>query len=122
MQSIQSLIGSVRADADLPHIRTHILSIANVVGQVISETEDTMLTSPSLRGRVEPVVRNLTLCKSKLISADAEGEDLRSKGRVRELMSRLPPLAFEIARQTKELVQRVENADHEQGLGQEDYS
>lgn len=38
-------------------------------------------------------------------------------------MSSLPPLAFEIARETKELVQRVEMADQGEGDGgQEDYS
>lgn len=117
MQFIQSLIGSVRAKAHLDHIRNHITSIANVVDQVISATNDTMATSSSLLESVEPVVSNLTRCKLKLISANAESEDLRT-----ELMSRVPPMAFEIARETKELVERVGMVDKEQTLGQEDYS
>lgn len=126
MRSIQSLVASVRADADLFQVRTHVSTIANVVGQVVTATNNTMSTSSSLRGRVEPVVHNLTVCKSRLISANAESEALREKGRVREFMSRLPPLAFEIARETKDLVQRVEMVDQERergrGQGPEDYS
>ncbi len=81
-----------------------------------------MPASSSLRGAVEPIVRNLKNCKSRLISASAESEGLGEKGRVREFMSKLPPLAFEIARETKELVQRVEAVDQQRGQGQEDYS
>jgi hypothetical protein len=81
-----------------------------------------MSASSSLRGGVEPVVRNLANCKSRLTSASAESEALGEKRRVREFMSKLPPLAFEIARETKELVQRVEMVDQERGQRQEDYS
>jgi G protein-coupled receptor kinase-interacting protein 1 C term len=122
VHSIQSLVGSIRAEAELHQIRTHISTIANVVGQVVSATENSMPVSSSLRSQVEPIVRNLANCKSRLISASAESEGLGDKGRVREFMSKLPPLAFEIARETKELVQRVEMVDQEGAQGREDYS
>lgn len=76
-----------------------------------------MSASSSLRGEVEPIVRNLANCKSRLMTASAESESLSEQGRVREFMSKLPPLAFEIARETKELVQRVEKVDQEKGRG-----
>jgi hypothetical protein len=81
-----------------------------------------MSASSSLRGGVEPIVRNLANCRSRLASASTESEALGEKSRVREFMSKLPPLAFEIARETKELVQRIEMVDQERGQRPEDYS
>jgi hypothetical protein len=81
-----------------------------------------MPSSAQLCGQVEPIVQNLANCKSRLMSASAESEGLGDKGRAKEFMSRLPPLAFEIARETKELVQRVEMVDQGGEPGQEDYS
>jgi hypothetical protein len=81
-----------------------------------------MSASSSLRGSVEPIVRNLANCKSRLVSASAESEALGEKRREGEFMSKLPPLAYEIARETKELMQRVEMVDQERGQRQEDYS
>jgi septation ring formation regulator EzrA len=120
VRSIQSLVGSIRAEADLPQIRSHISTIADVVGQVVGATENSLATSSALRGRVEPIVQNLAQCNSRLANASAESEGLGEKRTAREFMSRLPPLAFEIARETKELVQRVELADS--GGPLEDYS
>lgn len=122
MRSIHSLVGSIRAEADLPTTRSHISTIANVVGQVVTATENSMPTSSLLYKQIEPIIRNLANYKSKLVSASAESESFGEKGDVREFMSRLPPLAYEIARETKELVQRVEIVDQERGRGQEDYS
>jgi G protein-coupled receptor kinase-interacting protein 1 C term len=122
VRSIQSLVGSVRAEADLDQIRTHISTIANVVGEVISATENSLPGLASLLGRVEPVIHNLANCNSRLMSASAESERLGDKGRVRSFMSKLPPLAFEIARETKELVQRVDTAEQGPGQREEDYS
>lgn len=121
MRSIQSLVGSIRAEADLPQIRTHISTIADVVSDVVSATEHSMPVSASLRARVEPIVLNLSSCRSRLMTASAESEVL-DKRRVREYMSKLPPLAFEVARETKELVQRIETLDQEDRQGQDDYS
>lgn len=122
VHSIQTLVGSIRAEADLPQIRTHISTIADVVGEVITATGDCIASSASLRATVEPIVLNLTNCRSRLISASGESEALSEKMRVKDFLSQLPPLAFEIARETKELVQRVEDADQEVLQGQEDYS
>ncbi len=122
VHSIQTLVGSIRAEANLPQIRTHISTIADVVGEVVTATEGCIASSSSLRASVEPIVLNLTNCRSRLISASAESEALSEKMQVKGFLSQLPPLAFEIARETKELVQRVEEADQEVGQGQDDYS
>ena len=79
-----------------------------------------MSVSASVRRRVEPIVLNLAKYRSTLIHASAESEGLAEGGETREFMRRLPPLAFEIARETKELVQRVEMTDQERVQGRED--
>lgn len=122
VRSIQSLVGSIRAEEELPQIRTHIATIANVVSEVVSATENSLLVLAPLRGSVEPIVHNLAKCNERLMSANDESERLGDKGRIRSFMSRLPPLAFEIARETKELVQRVDMADQEQRRREEDYA
>lgn len=119
VRSIQSLVGSIRGGAELGQIRTHISTIAKVVGDVVNSTEDALPAPSSLRGQVEPIVRNLAKGRSRMMNASAESEGLTDKAKVKDFMSRLPPLAFEIARETKELVQMIDSADQEQLQGQD---
>jgi G protein-coupled receptor kinase-interacting protein 1 C term len=119
VRSIQSLVGSIRNGAKVGQIRTHISTIAKVVGDVVNATEEALPTSPSLRGQVEPIVRNLAKGRSRMMTAGAESEGLKDKAQTKEFMSKLPPLAFEIARETKELVQKIDSADQEQLQGQD---
>jgi hypothetical protein len=44
----------------------------------------------------------------------AEGEGASSAEQIRNATNKLPPVAFEIARETKELVQRLDPVDHEE--------
>lgn len=118
MRSIQSLVASIRAEESLPSIRSHITEIASVVGGVVSATESSiqepMFISDSLKAKLALSVTTLTGCKAKLLTAGAESEDLdltSAKGAIKMFTQRLPPLAFEIARETKELVQKIEMMD-----------
>ena len=43
-----------------------------------------------------------------------EGEEATSAEQVRDATNKLPPIAFEIARETKELVQRLDPVDQEE--------
>jgi prephenate dehydratase len=99
----------------MPSIRSHISEIASVVGSVVSATEssiqDATPVSAALKLKVESSVKALAQCKGKLMAVSAESESLdagSSRGAVKTLTQKLPPLAFEIARETKELVQRIE--------------
>jgi hypothetical protein len=99
----------------MPSIRSHISEIASVVGSVVSATEssiqDTTPVSAALKLKAESSVKALAQCKGKLMAVSAESESLdagSSRGAVKALTQKLPPLAFEIARETKELVQRIE--------------
>ena len=95
-------------------IRGYMNAIANVVGKVVSSTEAGMRepnASPLLREKAEPVIRSLADCEARLLDASTESETLQNPMQMKEFTNRLPPLAFEIARETKELVQRLDTID-----------
>ena len=96
-------------------VRSHMNVLANVVGQVVSATENSMrepTASPAFQQKAEPIVRNLAACETRLLDACAESERLEDdQVQTKEFTNKLPPLAFEIARETKELVQRIDTID-----------
>jgi hypothetical protein len=99
----------------MPSIRSHISDIASIVGSVVSATESTIEDSTpisaALKLKAESSVKALAQCKGKLMTVSAESESLdasSSRGEIKALTQRLPPLAFEIARETKELSQKID--------------
>lgn len=62
----------------------------------------------ALRQASEPVIAALDQCRGRLTATAGEGGDATTPEQLRELTNKLPPIAFEIARQTKDLVQRLE--------------
>ncbi|KAK0632994.1 hypothetical protein B0T14DRAFT_533283 [Immersiella caudata] len=107
VQTIQNLVQLIRNDADIRQVTEEIDTIADVVGQVVSETE-------ALGSSGVELVRRLSSCRERLIEAGKRGTDLAAEGKDtksrewRMWTQTLPPIAFEIARETKELVQRVD--------------
>jgi Spa2 homology domain (SHD) of GIT len=105
VQSIQSLVGSIRSDAAIDQITGQINEIAGVVGTVVSETESAGYSE---------LIGRLASCRDRLLDASSRGKDIAAKGRGaldrewRMWTQTLPPIAFEIARETKELIQRVD--------------
>lgn len=105
MQTIQSLVGSIRGAAKISQIDPLIRSILETVDKVISETEAS--------GNGDMVGR-LADSQQRLMEAGARGQELSAEGKSdgdrewRMWTQTLPPIAFEIARETKELVQRVD--------------
>lgn len=118
VQSIQALVASIRAGDEMPAIRSHISAISAVVGNVVSSTENAMNKpdiNPALRERVSPVVQTLSSCRDRLSETGAEGEDVTNPAELRDVTNKLPPIAFEIARETKELVQRIDQLEYDDG-------
>ncbi|KAJ5095682.1 hypothetical protein NUU61_005038 [Penicillium alfredii] len=116
VQSIQALVASIRAEQGLNTVQTHVSAISDVVANVVSSTEHLIHERSgdvALRERSEPVVQALDQCRGRLMAAAADGQDATSPDQEREVTNKLPPIAFEIARQTKELVQRLEPTDDE---------
>ena len=99
----------------MPSVRSHISDIASIVGSVVSATEssiqDSTPISAALKLKAESSVKALAQSKGKLMTVSAESESLdasSSRGEIKALTQRLPPLAFEIARETKELSQKID--------------
>jgi len=118
VQNIQLLVSSIRSDAEPSIILTQTSSIADVVGKVISATEG---SNTSLRKQVEPILKKLAACRQKLVDAEAKGAEIEEGGKWKMWTSTLPPIAFEIARETKELVLRVDIVDADKGR-EDDFS
>lgn len=115
VQSIQSLVASIRSEQGMDTVETHVSAIANVVAIVISSTEHLIRErsgEAALRERSEPIIRALDECRGRLMGTAAEGHNASTPEQLCEATNQLPPIAFEIARQTKELVQRLESLTH----------
>ncbi|CAP94744.1 component of the polarisome [Penicillium rubens] len=111
VQQIQALVASIRAEDNLHTVQTHVSAISNVVMNVVSATEQLIRERSgdiALRQTSEPVIAALDQCRGRLAATASEGEDTATPEQLRELTNKLPPIAFEIARQTKDLVQRLE--------------
>lgn len=105
VSDIQNLVSSIRGDADVRQITSEMDAIDVIVGKVITETQAS--------GHGELVVR-LAECREQFLEANDRGQDMGNIGidpasREWHLWTQtIPPIAFEIARETKDLVQRVE--------------
>lgn len=111
VQSIQALVASIRAEESLTAAGTHVSAISSVVTNVVSSTEHLINkpgANPSLQGRCAVVLQTLDSHRYRLQEAMAEGETASSPEQVREAIDKLPPIAFAIARETKDLVQQLE--------------
>ncbi|CAG8980551.1 hypothetical protein HYALB_00002548 [Hymenoscyphus albidus] len=128
--NIQSLVTSIRSDAGIKAISGQINAIADNVGSVVSATETAMSSTGNsiLRVQGEPILRNLLGCRQRLLQAgetgrqivEDDGDDDEADRAWRTWNQSLPPLAFEIARETKELVLRVDVIDGDQQRGGDD--
>jgi len=134
VQNIQSLVSSIRSDAGIAVITSQLSAIATVVGKVVASTEAAMSTTgnSALRTQADPILKKLSGCRQRLVDARQTGMVIAEDGRDDDESERewkqwtqsLPPIAFEIARETKELVLRVDIMDGEQGSrqGDDDFS
>ncbi|KAB5578644.1 hypothetical protein GE09DRAFT_1214802 [Coniochaeta sp. 2T2.1] len=107
VQTIQNLVQLIRGpDSGIDQITEEINSIAEVVTRVIEETS-------TLGAEGRDLVDRLGVCRERLLEAGDRGMDLAAEGRDsasrewRMWTQTLPPIAFEIARETKEVVVRV---------------
>ncbi|EZF28965.1 hypothetical protein H109_01499 [Trichophyton interdigitale MR816] len=115
VHSIQSLVASIRGEDSVSAIQLHINTIADAVEKVVTSTETTMAkpdANPALRDRAVPVIEILARHRDHLLDMGAEASNLTDGTEIRELNSKLPPIAFQITRETKELVQRIDQIEY----------
>ena len=106
---------SIRAEDNPAIVKEHLNEVASILGKLVTETQYTVSETDSklLRDRAEPIVLTLAGCQSKLLDAGVEGDSIRDATRWKDFSKKLPPLAFEVARETKELVQRLDQIGDE---------
>jgi hypothetical protein len=132
VQNIQALVSSIRSEAGFAAISGQITAIANIVGQVVTATENSISSSnnSTLKSQGAPILKKLSNCRERLLDAGANGraivdggtEDEEGEKAWRVWNQTLPPIAFEIARETKELVTNIDIIDADQGRGDVDFS
>ncbi|TQS38734.1 hypothetical protein Golomagni_00754 [Golovinomyces magnicellulatus] len=121
VQSVQSLVTAIRSESGITATTNIINTISDVVGKVISSTEKSMniVENTKLRAQGEAVIKNLIDVRKRLIEAGTIGRRIADEGRDDDESERawrtwnqsLSPIAFEIAREMKELVIRVDAID-----------
>lgn len=104
VSSIQNLVGSIRGNAPVGQIAGEMGGIIGVVDGVISETR---------AGGAGELVDRLAASRDRLVEADGRGRAIVESGKAegdrewRAWTQGLPPVAFELAREMKELGARV---------------
>lgn len=118
VQSIQTLVDFVRRDSPMQEIDAQINAVGEVVNNILYETESIE--------RIDDIQDRLSACRQRLFEAGDQGKDLASRGlkagdrEWRMWTQTLPPIAFELARETKELMQRIDRLS--EGAAAEDFS
>ena len=110
MQSIQSLHASVRDDRPPAVTKKHLDGVGSIVGRMVSETQHTIhgTSNTELGEQAEPVIEKLAACRGKITSASGAIDSIEHVQRWIQFRETLPPLGFDVARETKELVQRLD--------------
>ena len=111
--TIQSLNQIVRDTPTLQPIQKELTSISSVVSTIISAMDNPMASDSGLRNSAGAIVDKLEKCREKVLDAiDAGPEANADGGEEWEAWTKsLPPVAFEIARETKELVRVVDSVE-----------
>lgn len=103
---VQKLVNSIRGDADVEQIMVDIGSISAIVGRIISDTQTSGLAQ---------MATQLTHYRARLLESGDQGQDMANMGmntnshEWRMWVQTLPPIAFEMVRESKELVQQLDN-------------
>jgi hypothetical protein len=105
VQSITSLVDSVRKDDAIATIQLHmstiIATIENVVNSVDRTGNEPTSYQATLREKSGSIVTILQECQEQMLQVSNDAATDKTA------VQQLPPLAFKIARETKELVSRV---------------
>ncbi|KAM0556696.1 hypothetical protein ACHAPJ_005754 [Fusarium lateritium] len=103
---IQKLVNTIRGDAEMRQITGEIGAINAIVSRIISETQ--------AYGFGE-MATQLAHCRARLLESADQGQDMANIGmdtnshEWRMWVQTLPPIAFGLARESKELVQQVDD-------------
>lgn len=124
VQSITFLVDSIRKNDTMPTVQNHITTICSTIENIVNSVDRTANEPSSyqttLKEKSRPILSILQDCREQLIQA---GDDAAAGGQSddREFAQGLPPLAFKVARETKELVSRIMAVEAGPG-GEDDFN
>ncbi|KAG5437934.1 hypothetical protein PCANB_000280 [Pneumocystis canis] len=112
VELIQTLLSSIRADAQIKKLKEHMTKVITIVQSVVSKTFQVIAIEKDedLRERISTIVNGLMNCCSRfeeLLSDKIENINID-----KSFKQKLAGIAFDIAKQTKELVRTI-NGDSE---------
>jgi len=118
------LIEAIRGEEALSTVRTSIDRIASTVDSVVAGA-DRGSSEPSSyqaewRQQTGPIQDNLHQYRNQLVKARNDSQAYDNHPEARQFTQTLPPLAFQIARETRELVRRIQGI--RLGGGDDDFS
>jgi hypothetical protein len=110
--SIHVLIEAIRGEEPMSSIRSNIVKILSTVDNVqeaaMRGAEAPTSYQSEWRSQTIPIHDNLEECKGQLLQASNESMSYENHPSAKEFTQKLPPLAFQVARETRELVRRVQ--------------
>lgn len=112
VELIQGLLSSIRADAQIKKLKEHMTKVITIVQSVVSKTFQVIAIEKdeNLREKISRIVNGLMNCCSRfeeLLSDKIENISID-----KSFKQNLAGIAFDIAKQTKELVRTI-NGENE---------
>lgn len=101
---------SVRTSAPQEDVLDNIQAITSTASQIIQHAT----TSVPLQTQANTAARKLAQSVERLESAGREGEEIQSEKDWKQFVQELPPLAFAIAKETKELGAWVDGGEDDE--------
>lgn len=102
LSDVHNLVECIRSNGNIHQISMEIDSINDIVSNLVSETQSS--------GRGNMVIR-LSKCRDHLLEATHRGQNMAGSGAQEEewgiWTQTLPPIAFEVAQEAKELVDAI---------------
>jgi hypothetical protein len=106
------LIEAIRREESMNNVRNNIERIASTVEAVLAASDKGAQDPTSYRDEWQtqtgPIQNNLEDCKNKLLQAGDDSQGYDNSASAKEFTQKLPPLAFQVARETRELVRRIQ--------------
>lgn len=127
VQSIQSLVGSIRNEDGMPILRDHINGILDIVDMLLAAVEGSMEQPSAFQSmfaeEVMPAFNALSKSKGHLEQAIVDSGKHDGKPSAKMFTQSLPPMVFQTARDAKDMTARAERVvlDDKNGSG-EDFS
>ena len=103
VNSIQKLLSAIRIDAKPAVLQTYMKDIVVIVSKVTASMRQAFANSLTLRAQSNHIVTALEQCTSRLRDMDTSGRTTNSDQASKEFKQELAGIAFDTAKQTKEL-------------------